>query len=207
MVSSQDHPTSTNEHARPDDEDNDDAGISSVVHRNIRAITELRQQTEFQLSASDRVARWVAAVVGTMWCVCVHILFYAAWIAVNCGLVRSIKPFDPFPFMMLTMIAAVESIMLVIFILISQNRMQKLADRRAELNLQVGLLTEQELTRAIHLLLDVAKKLGVSPAEQTEMSEVTREIHPRKVAEALERAEEELDGSPSSSTPSSSDGP
>jgi len=185
------------ESASPDDEQSaDDAGISAVVHRNIRAITELRQQTESQLTASDRVARRVTAVVGTMWCVYGHALFYGAWIVVNCGLVSSIKPFDPFPFMMLTMIAAVESILLVIFILISQNRMQKLADRRAELNLQVGLLTEQELTQAIHLLIDVAKKMGVSPAAQSEMSEITRDIHPKKVVEALERAEEQIDATP-----------
>jgi uncharacterized membrane protein len=195
----------SHEPASPDDEQSaEDAGISAVVHRNIRAITELRQQTEWQLTASDRVARGVTAVVGTMWCAYAHALFYGAWIVVNCGLVSSIKPFDPFPFMMLTMIAAVESILLVIFILISQNRMQKLADRRAELNLQVGLLTEQELTQAIHLLVDVAKKLGVSPAEDTEMSEVTRDIHPKKVVEALERAEEEIETS-SALPPKSSD--
>jgi uncharacterized membrane protein len=195
----------TQESASPnDDQSADDAGISAVVHRNIRAITELRQETEIQLTASDRVARAVTAFVGTMWCVYGHVLFYGAWIEVNCGLVSSIKPFDPFPFLVLTMIAALESILLVIFILISQNRMQKLADRRAELNLQVGLLTEQELTQAIHLLIDVARKLGVSPSDQSEMFEITRDIHPKKVVEALERAEEEIEAS-SALPPKSSD--
>jgi uncharacterized membrane protein len=182
----------------------DDAGISVVVHRNIRAITELRQQTEGRLTASDRVARRVTAIVGTMWCAYAHVFFYGAWIAINCGLSPRIRPFDPFPFMMLTMIAAVESIFLVVFILINQNRMQKLADRRAELDLQVSLLTEHELTQAIHLLIDVARKLGVTPSEKTEMSEITRDIHPKKVVEALERAEEEIEAS-STVPPKSSD--
>src|SRR5580704_16684876 len=111
----------------------DDAGISTVVHRNIRAITEMRQETERRLTASDRLARRVTALMGAMWCLSGHILFYGGWIAINSHLMPGIKFFDPFPFPMLTMIAAVEAILLAIFILISQNRMQRLADRRADL--------------------------------------------------------------------------
>jgi uncharacterized membrane protein len=65
---------------------------------------------------------------------------------------------------MLAMAASVEAIFLSTFILISQNRMQRLADRRAELDLQISLLTEHELTRAIQLLDEVAPPARRRPA-------------------------------------------
>ena len=96
---------------------------------------------------------------GSMTFVVVHAVFYGGWLIVNLGWIPSVRPWDPFPFVMLAMIASVEAIFLSTFILISQNRMQQLADRRAELDVQIGLLTEHELTRAIQMLDGIAQRL------------------------------------------------
>jgi uncharacterized membrane protein len=68
----------------------------------------------------------------------------------ECGLL-GLKPFDP-SFVVLAMFASVEAIFLSTFVLISQNRMNAQADKRAELDLQVSLLTEHEVTRLITLV-------------------------------------------------------
>jgi uncharacterized membrane protein len=52
------------------------------------------------------------------------------------------KAFDPFPFGILTLLLAAESVFLTIFVLISQNRMAREAERRSHLDLQVGMLAE-----------------------------------------------------------------
>jgi uncharacterized membrane protein len=166
-----------------------DPGMSSVVHRNIRALAEVRQREEQRKTTSDRIADAVTRFAGSMWCVYVHALLYGGWLVLNSGVVPGVKPWDPFPFVMLAMAASVEAIFLSTFILISQNRMQKLADRRAELDLQVSLLTEHELTRAIHLLDEVAVRLGVPRPPEPELADIKKDVNPEKVVEEIDKAE------------------
>jgi len=67
---------------------------------------------------------------------------------INLGHTR-LKPFDPFPFNLLTMVVSLEAIFLSTFVLISQNRMGVMADKRADLDLQINLLSEHEITRLL----------------------------------------------------------
>ena len=163
--------------------------MSGVVHRNIAALMEVRRREERQRPASDRIAGAVTRFAGSMWCVYVHALLFGAWLVVNSGRVPRVRPWDPFPFVMLAMFASVEAIFLSTFILITQNRMQRMADRRAELDLQISLLTEHELTRAIHLLDGVARRVGSDRPPEPELREIERDVAPERVAEEIERAE------------------
>ena len=71
--------------------------------------------------------------------------------------------------------------------------MQRMADRRAELDLQIGLLTEHELTRAIHLLDEVSRRLGAPRPPEPELQEIKRDVRPEKVVEEIQRAEERIE--------------
>ena len=64
---------------------------------------------------------------------------------VNVGAIESIRPFDPFPFPFLTMTVSLEAIFLALFVLASQNRLGKQADKRGHLDLQINPLAEQEM--------------------------------------------------------------
>jgi uncharacterized membrane protein len=165
--------------------------MATVVQRNISQLAEVRRREDAKRTTSDRVADAITRFAGTMWCVYVHAAIYGGWLVVNSGVVPIVKPWDPFPFVMLAMAASVEAIFLSTFILISQNRMQKLADRRAELDLQVSLLTEHELTRAIQLLDEVARRLGVARPAEHEMQEIKQDVQPARVVQAIEQAEEQ----------------
>jgi uncharacterized membrane protein len=167
-----------------------DPGMSTVVHRNIHALREVRQREEQQKTNSDRIADAVTRFAGSMWCVYAHALLYGGWLVLNAGVVPGVRPWDPFPFVMLAMAASVEAIFLSTFILISQNRMQKLADRRAELDLQISLLTEHELTRAIHLLDEIAVRMGVPRPPEPELQDLKKDVHPEKVVAEIDKAEE-----------------
>jgi uncharacterized membrane protein len=171
-----------------------DPGMSHVVQRNVRALAEVRAKEEQRKGVSARVADGVTAFAGSMWFVYLHAIWFGGWIIVNCGWVATVRPFDPFPFVMLAMIASVEAIFLSTFILISQNRMQRAADRRAELDLQINLLAEHELTRAIHILDAIARKLEVSVDSTHELQDIKKDVFPERVIEEIQRVDQDHPG-------------
>jgi hypothetical protein len=79
----------------------------------------------------------------------------------NVGLIRGIRPFDPFPFPFLTMTVSLEAIFLALFVLASQNRLARQADKRSHLDLQINLLAKREMTAVLQLLQDIARHLDV----------------------------------------------
>ncbi len=87
---------------------------------------------------------------------------------------------------MLAMFASVEAIFLSTFVLISQNRMAVQADKRADLDLQVSLLAEHEITRLITLVKEIAEKLDVEGWQHPELPELQKDVAPERVLDALE---------------------
>jgi uncharacterized membrane protein len=85
------------------------------------------------------------------------------------------------------MLASVEAIFLSTFILISQNRMSTAEARRADLDLQISLLAEHEITRVLQLVARIAEKLGLEEASAAELAELKRDVAPDKVLEKIEK--------------------
>jgi uncharacterized membrane protein len=181
------------EPTNPDDPCVDDPPqMADVVQRNIRALIDVRRAADARRTASDRTADAVTAFAGTMWCVYAHALLFGAWAVVNAGWIPGVKRFDP-TFVILATFASVEAIFLSTFILISQNRMQRLADRRADLDLQISLLTEHELTRVAQLLDGVARRLDAPRPSEEELQQIKRDVRPEAVVRELEKAEGNAD--------------
>jgi len=84
------------------------------------------------------------------------------------------------------MAASVEAIFLSTFVLITQNRMAAAADRRADLDLQISLLTEHELTKIATLLDDMAKQMGVRTEVEDELEQVQQDVAPDAVLDRIE---------------------
>lgn len=83
-------------------------------------------------SFEGNLASLIAGASGNMWFVYIHIIWFSFWILANNGSIPGIKPFDTFPYGLLTMIVSLEAIFLSTFILINQNR-QALVDTYREL--------------------------------------------------------------------------
>jgi uncharacterized membrane protein len=166
-------------------------GMLSVVERNIQALLARRQAEEGALGWQDRLAERITSFSGSMLFVYLHILAYGTWIILNLGWVNGIRPFDP-TFVILAMEASVEAIFLSTFILITQNRMMALADRRADLNLQISLLAEHEVTRLVKLVSEMASRMGIESAKDPELSELVQDVHPEKVLDTIEKKEREF---------------
>ncbi|MFL5472011.1 MAG: DUF1003 domain-containing protein, partial [Gemmatimonadales bacterium] len=124
--------------------------LAHVVDRNIKALLEHRREQEGSRSRQERIADAITRFTGSMRFVYIHLLVFGTWIIINLGWIPGIPRFDR-SFVVLAMLASVEAIFLSTFVLISQNRMAVLADRRADLDLQISLLAEHEVTRLIAL--------------------------------------------------------
>jgi uncharacterized membrane protein len=164
-------------------------GMSRVVERNIRALTERQQQEDQQRRWQDRLADAVTAFTGSMTFVFIHLALFGLWIIWNLGWL-GLKPFDA-SFVILAMFASVEAIFLSTFVLISQNRSALQADKRANLDLQISLLSEHEITRLIILVTEIARKMNIDLAEDPEIPELARDVHPENVLDAIEKQDEQ----------------
>lgn len=168
------------------DFDRESPHLAAIVHRNIAALVEFKKQQEARKGIQERIADAITQFAGTMPFVYVHLTLVAAWIIINVGAVPGIRPFDPYPFVMLAMFASVEALFLSTFVLISQNRMAALADRRAELDLHISLLAEHEITRLVRMLEAVSERLGVATPSPEELQELEQDVQPEDVLQELE---------------------
>jgi uncharacterized membrane protein len=164
-------------------------GLTSVLDRNIIRMQEHRAREERQATLSERVSDAITHFAGSMTFVIIHAVAYGAWIAVNTGIIPGLKPFDP-SFVMLAMEASVEAIFLSTFVLISQNRMMGAAANQSDLDLQINLLTEHELTRLVSLVDAMARKMGVEVSNEQEMAEIKEDVSPEAVLDALKAVDQ-----------------
>ena len=165
--------------------------VMRVVRENIELLIEHQQSRREKMPESVKFAEKLTNAIGTMPCVYIHAAFFAAWIFINVGGL-GIKPFDPFPFGLLTMMLSIEAIFLTLFVLIAQNRMQSESDNRSELDVQINLLTEYELTRLWRLTEMIADKLGVDRRHDEELKGLDADIDPQHVMQEIERTQENM---------------
>jgi uncharacterized membrane protein len=85
------------------------------------------------------------------------------------------------------MVVSLEAIFLSTFVLISQNRISEEADRRADLDLHIGLLTEHEVTRVLQMLDAVHARLGIVVEGDTELAQLEMETRPEDVLAEIHR--------------------
>ena len=98
-----------------------------------------------------------------------------------------VRAFDPFPYGLLTMVVSLEAIFLSTFVLISQNRLSEETERRSDLDLHIGLLTEHELTRVLQMLDVIQDKMGIVDHKNSELADLEMETKPEDVLAEIHR--------------------
>lgn len=163
-------------------------GMARVVERNIAALIERRKESQRRKIWQDRLADRITRFTGSMTFVYLHLVIYGLWVIVNLGWIPGVPRFDP-TFVILAMEASVEAIFLV---LISQNRMQAEADKRADLDLQISLLAEHEITRLVQVVSAMADRMGIREDESSDLPELKQDVAPEAVLDRIEEVEEKL---------------
>ena len=165
--------------------------LADIIVRNIANLSRLRQQTAQRRTLHEHLSDAITAVSGRMPFVYLHIVWFGSWIVVNAGW-RQFPAFDPFPYGLLTMIVSLEAIFLSTFVLISQNRLSDEAERRADLDLHIGLLTEHEVTRVLQMLDAIQDTLGIVNHTQSELAQLEIETKPEDVLAEIQRLHDHI---------------
>lgn len=159
---------------------------------NVNTIARLEKAAAEDRTITDRIVDSVTAFCGSMTFVYLHLFWFGGWIVWNqASFIPENLRVDPFPFGFLTMIVSLEAIMLSTFILISQNRQARLADRRNHLDLQINLLSEQESTKMLSLLDAIAQKLGVNDQDDPEIEILEEATRPDRLVQQIEEVIEQ----------------
>jgi uncharacterized membrane protein len=154
---------------------------------NIEAIAKLEHEALNRRTPTERVSDAIAKLVGNIGFLLAHLLLILAWSLVNLHMIPGIKAFDPFPFGILALGVSSESVFLTIFVLISQSRMARQSERRSHLDLQVGMLSEQELTTILQMLQKLCRHRGVNvDSSQQEIQSFGKTTDVSKLASELE---------------------
>ena len=130
---------------------------SDPLLKNVRAVAELERKTTQNLSALDRFSRRFTAIAGSRAFVIGHAIWFVVWIFL---LNRGPRAFDAYPFSLLNLCVSLEAVFLTSFVLMAQDKMTKVAERRAHIDLQVNLLAEQELTAILQMVYALCQNAG-----------------------------------------------
>jgi uncharacterized membrane protein len=160
------------------------------VAENVEKVIRVENETSRPRSRGEAVTDAVGGFVGTMSFVVAQLGLFAAWIVVNAGKFPQLAPFDPFdpfPYPLLSSITSLEAVLLTAFVLMKQNRMGMVADRRDHLDLQVNLLTEQRATQIIQMLDRLSTRLGVDQHQDEVSRELGRHVAVEHLVEEVHR--------------------
>lgn len=130
-----------------------------------------------------RFADRLTATFGSSTFLVLNAIWFLVWIAININW-TPLPVFDPFPFGLLTMIVSLEAIFLSIFVLVSQNRSSYVDTMREELDLQVNLIAEKEITKALKILAEIRQNLGIKEEDQ-ELTEMIKRIDTSYIERSL----------------------
>ena len=136
--------------------------------RRLKAVQGFQAKHYKKRTAFEKIADRIVTFSGSFSFLLVNVLVFFSWILLNSGL-TGLKPFDPFPFVLLTTIVSLEAIILAIFVLISQNRQSRITDLRQEVDLQINLIAEEEITKMIHLIAGLYKVMNVNVEADPEL--------------------------------------
>lgn len=167
--------------------------LSKAAIQNITDLIEHHRARRKSESWFARFAERLTDWFGTASFLAVHILWFVIWVCANSGIGPIHWKFDPYPFQFLTFVVSLEAIVLSIMVLMVQNRIQKDADRRAELDLHINMLDEQETTLILRKLVRIEKsmKLSVEAEEEKVTLDLIENTDIRELERRLEEAEKE----------------
>ena len=176
---------------------------SSALEENVQAIKRWEKTILLARSKAEQVSDWIACTAGSGLVLVLHVVWFGAWVTVNAGAVRGIRPFDPFPFPFLTMTVSLEAIFLALFVLADQNRLSRQADKRSHLDLQIDLLAEREMTAVLQLLQDIARHLEVQTSVTAEqLQDSMKKTDLQRLTDRMEELGEPVNAAALSTAPS-----
>ena len=159
------------------------------MNEKTRALVGFRARIHEKKTRMNRFADWLTEFFGSTWFFVANAVVFVLWLVINMGFFPGIEPFDPFPFNFLTMTVSLEAIFLSVIVLMSQNKASKVADLREEMDFEINLRAEAEITRILNMVDEIHDHLGLNPVDDAELTfmkqktdilEIKREIEDKQ---------------------------
>ena len=131
-----------------------------------------RTKLEKSKSRIDRCADFLRDYFGTIWFLIINAVIFTGWLLLNSGFIPNFKVIDPYPHGFLTTAVSLEAIFLSIIVLISQNRANEIDELREELDLQINIKAESEITRIVNMLDEIHDHLGLPKMDDAELKKM-----------------------------------
>lgn len=158
------------------------------ISQNIEAVLEFYTREELKISRSQRMLEQISNLIGQPFFLAIILLFVAFWVISNLLLPQYSKTeFDPPPFLWLQGIVSLGALLTATIVLTKQNRLAKLAERRAHLDLKLMLLTEQKAAKVIDLLEELRRDMpDVKNRHDSEAATLQQSMNPDLVLSTLD---------------------
>jgi uncharacterized membrane protein len=159
------------------------------VERNISHIVALQKEELAALGPAQRRLELISRRIAQPGYLIGLILFVLAWIAASLLSLRLAgNSFDPPPFEWLQGLITFTALLTATVVLIGQSRQMRLAEQRAHLDLQISLLTEEKVTKLIHLIEELRGDLPVRDRHDPHVSVLQQRADAGRVLSALKDA-------------------
>lgn len=150
-----------------------------------REVVSLKAKAAMERSWLEVCSDWLASSFGTITFLILNMAWFGAWMFFNSGIFKNVTAFDPYPFNLLTMVVSLEAIFLSIIVLISQNRASRIDELRQEIDLQVNIIAEQEVTKIMGMLAKLMKCDHLNVSHDKVLKEMLKPIDRQKIEEEL----------------------
>ncbi|MDB5114533.1 MAG: hypothetical protein JWQ79_25 [Mucilaginibacter sp.] len=133
---------------------------------------QLKSELGFTKTPADHFAVAIANLFGSLTFLVGCISFFVVWIAWNLRLLPGLNPFDPFPFPILEMTVSLFAIILSVSVLINQNRQGKIDKIRQQVDFEVNVRAENEVTKILNMMHDIHRHLGLNTKDDKELEQM-----------------------------------
>lgn len=159
------------------------------INESIETLANLHLRMERKVGRHQKAIESVTATLGRPRFLYIIMLFVALWIFSNMILKLSgIVAFDPPPFNWLQGTVSMCALFMTTIVLITQNRQNKAAEQRRQLDLQVNLLVEQKVTKVISLLEELRRDSSVvKDRHDSEAEALQSPVDPHEVLASLNK--------------------
>ena len=148
------------------------------------AFGAIKAQQAAHRSRLERIVDRLNEIASSVWFLVGHAIGFAFWLLWNTGYL-GIRPIDPPPFGLMTLIVSLEAIFLSIFVLMAQQRESAIAELREELGLQVNLRVEQEVTKTLQLVAGLYTRLGHRVSDDPELHHMLQPLDVKAIERDL----------------------
>lgn len=166
--------------------------LPQSVNDNLGTIAEYYARHEEKMSRAQAFIEKMSVVLGSPGYVASNVVLIVCWIILNLaapGL--GLDQFDEPPFFWLQGFVSLNAFIISTTVLIRQNRMSKLAEHNAHLDLQISLLSEEKTSKIIAMLEEIRRDSPNLPNKvDAEADELSHSADTSTVLEAIERDHE-----------------